>query len=70
MLGAAYDALGTSGALVVPDLGCGAYGNDPVEVGQLLGEALRRQAGLFLEVHLVGQASWADAAESVVSPMC
>ena len=50
------------GVLVVPDLGCGAYGNDAVEVGRLLGEALRGHS--FLEIHLVGQASFADATES------
>ncbi|CAK9110792.1 unnamed protein product, partial [Durusdinium trenchii] len=64
MLGVAFDALGRPGALVLPDLGCGAYGNDPSEVGRLLGQALSRQPGLFLEVHLVGQAAFADAAES------
>eukprot|EP00913_Durusdinium_trenchii_P014110 g13244.t1 len=31
MLGVAFDALGRTGALVLPDLGCGAYGNDPSE---------------------------------------
>lgn len=47
---------------MVPDLGCGAYGNDAAEVGRLLGEALRGRS--FLEIHLVGQASFADATES------
>jgi len=63
MLHAASDLLsGRPGVLVVPDLGCGAYGNDAVEVGRLLGEALKGHS--FLEIHLVGQASFADATES------
>ncbi|CAE7302410.1 unnamed protein product, partial [Symbiodinium sp. CCMP2456] len=58
------------GALVIPDVGCGAYGNDPGEVGTLLGEALQRQPGLFSEIHLVGQRSFADAAVNVSNGLC
>ena len=58
MLTAAHAVLGRPGVLVVPDLGCGAYGNDATEVGRLLGEALRKHMGSFVEVHLVGQATW------------
>ena len=42
---------------MIPDLGCGAYNNDPEEVGRLLGEALQKYRGQFLQVHLVGPAT-------------
>ena len=54
MLAAACDVLGRPGVLVIPDLGCGAYNNDPEEVGRLLAEALQKYRGQFLQVHLVG----------------
>lgn len=70
VLAAAGSALGPDGALVIPDVGCGAYGNDPGEVGTLLGEALKRQPGLFSEIHLVGQGSFADAVVNVSNGLC
>lgn len=62
MLAAAYDVLGRPGVLVIPDLGCGAYNNDPEEVGRLLGMALQKYRGHFLQVHLVGPETFCQAA--------
>ncbi|CAE7305825.1 unnamed protein product [Symbiodinium natans] len=70
VLASAGRVLGPDGALVIPDVGCGAYGNDPKEVGSLLGEALRQQPGLFAEIHLVGQDGFADAAEGTAKGWC
>lgn len=61
MLAAAYEVLGLPGVLVIPDLGCGAYSNDPEEVGRLLGEALQKYRGHFLQVHLVGPETFCQA---------
>ncbi|CAK9085094.1 unnamed protein product [Durusdinium trenchii] len=41
-------------ALVIPDVGCGTYGNDRKVVGRLLGQALRDFGPIFSEVHVVG----------------
>ena len=60
MLAAASDVLGRPGVVIIPDLGCGAYNNDPDEVGRLLGEALQKYRGHFLQVHLVGPAAGFD----------
>lgn len=56
---------GGADVLVVPDLGCGVYKNDPAEIGHALGMALR-QPGIgerFREIHLVGSQEFARAAE-------
>lgn len=43
-------------ALVVPDVGCGVYQNDPEEVGSVLGEVLRQEFWChFKEVAVVGK---------------
>lgn len=42
-------------ALVVPDLGCGVFGNDPYDVGRYMGEVLRDEVGNAMsEIHLSG----------------
>jgi len=66
-LTAALGAAARAGALalVVPDLGCGALGNDPRAVGRALGSALQRHfPRAFAELHLVGQSAFAAAAEA------
>jgi len=48
--------------LVIPDVGCGVYGNDPRAVGSALGEVLHaRCAASLREVHLVGSSEFASA---------
>eukprot|EP00930_Biecheleria_cincta_P011443 TRINITY_DN11425_c0_g2_i3.p1 TRINITY_DN11425_c0_g2~~TRINITY_DN11425_c0_g2_i3.p1 ORF type:complete len:521 (+),score=71.42 TRINITY_DN11425_c0_g2_i3:97-1659(+) len=66
VLQAAWEVLHKSpcNALVVPDLGCGIYGNEPSQVGHALGEALRRGAWSFSELHLVGQSAFARAMDA------
>jgi len=49
--------------LVIPDAGCGAYGNDATDVGSIFGDTLRQgYLHCFEEIHLVGQRAFADAA--------
>eukprot|EP00418_Pyrodinium_bahamense_P083098 CAMPEP_0179055812 /NCGR_PEP_ID=MMETSP0796-20121207/23493_1 /TAXON_ID=73915 /ORGANISM="Pyrodinium bahamense, Strain pbaha01" /LENGTH=490 /DNA_ID=CAMNT_0020752475 /DNA_START=33 /DNA_END=1505 /DNA_ORIENTATION=+ len=51
--------------LVVPDIGCGIFGNDPGDVGQAFGEAVNKGfSQTFAEIHLVGQPAFMEAAES------
>jgi len=53
--------------LVLPDAGCGVYGNEPEDVGRALGDVLGNyHRGSFDEVHLVGSASFASAVEEAV----
>lgn len=53
--------LAGANVLVVPDAGCGVYGNKASDVGQALGSSLRRMPLHFREVHLVGSADFALA---------
>jgi len=56
-----------SAAIVVPDVGCGVYGNDPAVVGRLFGEILKREFwGRIREVALVGKRAFQDAVEIAV----
>lgn len=58
-------ALVNATCLVVPDIGCGVYGNKPADIGTAFGEAIRwRYPRQFAEIHLVGQRDFADAAEA------
>lgn len=53
--------------LVIPDVGCGVYGNDAAEVGIQLGKLLRQEFwGQFQEVVLVGKPEFGKAARMVV----
>jgi len=58
-------------ALVIPDVGCGVFHNDPIVVGRLVGEALRQYCGYFLRVHFTGKHAFFQAAASslMVSPV-
>lgn len=51
--------------IVMPDVGCGVYGNNPTDVGRVLGEVVRKHfPDTFTEIHLVGKPAFADAAEA------
>lgn len=55
--------LAEASVVVVPDLGCGVYGNDPQAVGRALGEVVRRCfPEAFAEIHLVGLPAFVEAA--------
>jgi len=62
-LGAAV--LSGADVLVIPDVGCGVYGNNPEEVGKIFGNVLNMYfKGAFKEIHFVGKAEFAGAAQS------
>jgi len=48
--------------LVIPDVGCGVFENDPTVLGALLGEALMELPGYFQEVIITGKLSFFEAA--------
>eukprot|EP00913_Durusdinium_trenchii_P014797 g13876.t1 len=48
------EALDATKPGLIPDVGCGTYGNDRKVVGRLLGQALRDFGPIFSEVHVVG----------------
>merc|ERR1711879_452953 len=51
-----------STVLVMPDAGCGVYQNDPVVVGRIFGEVLRREFwGGLKEVALCGSNKFIEA---------
>jgi len=53
-------------ALVVPDVGCGAFHNDPIEVGSLFGAALREAPleGRLTDIVLCGSPEFNAAADN------
>jgi len=67
---AACTAAARSGAttLVLPDVGCGVYGNLPADVGSQFGKILKdRFSTTFKELHLVGLDDFCKAAESAMA---
>lgn len=63
VLGAA--SLAGANILVMPDAGCGVYGNSPEEVGRIFGEVVQNSfAGVFDEIHLVGKEHFAAAVKA------
>eukprot|EP00928_Gymnodinium_smaydae_P032019 TRINITY_DN2330_c0_g1_i1.p1 TRINITY_DN2330_c0_g1~~TRINITY_DN2330_c0_g1_i1.p1 ORF type:complete len:665 (+),score=158.25 TRINITY_DN2330_c0_g1_i1:47-1996(+) len=62
MLAAAVQA--GCAALVVPDVGCGVYENDPETIGRILGELIRKEFwGHLAEVIVTGKPEFQEAAE-------
>eukprot|EP00929_Paragymnodinium_shiwhaense_P048911 TRINITY_DN24688_c0_g1_i1.p1 TRINITY_DN24688_c0_g1~~TRINITY_DN24688_c0_g1_i1.p1 ORF type:complete len:859 (-),score=189.44 TRINITY_DN24688_c0_g1_i1:280-2763(-) len=53
--------------LVMPDVGCGVYGNDASVVGEAFAAALQLSRADFAEVHLVGSPAFADAVEAAAA---
>jgi len=66
LLLAASEARSTT--IIMPDVGCGVYGNDPKDVGRIFGDVLRNGPywGHFQEVVLVGRDEFKDAVEALV----
>lgn len=54
-------------AIIVPDLGCGVFGNDPLVVGRLCGEAIKPYMGYFKKVLFTGKPEFYDAAARALS---
>mmetsp|Transcript_68631 Transcript_68631/g.223275 ORF Transcript_68631/g.223275 Transcript_68631/m.223275 type:complete len:1040 (-) Transcript_68631:212-3331(-) len=52
--------------LVIPDVGCGVFDNDPSIVGTLLGEVLSELPGVIDKVIITGKAAFGNAAKAVV----
>lgn len=59
-------------AIVVPDVGCGVYGNDPKIVGRLLGEVVRQEFwGCLEEIVVVGGQDFKDSViATIANPEC
>eukprot|EP00927_Polykrikos_kofoidii_P039766 TRINITY_DN34078_c0_g2_i1.p1 TRINITY_DN34078_c0_g2~~TRINITY_DN34078_c0_g2_i1.p1 ORF type:complete len:682 (+),score=141.85 TRINITY_DN34078_c0_g2_i1:80-2047(+) len=55
-------ALAGADALIVPDVGCGVFGNDPAVVGEIAGEAIREYCNYFRLVVFTGHDKFHDAA--------
>lgn len=56
-----------AGALVMPDVGCGVYGNNPSVVGAAFGKVLRQEFwGYIQEVVLVGSERFKQAVEAAI----
>merc|ERR1712129_29593 len=54
--------------LVVPDCGCGVYGNNPGAIGSALGSILGQEfSRSFVEVHLVGTSDFTAAVQESFS---
>eukprot|EP00746_Dinoflagellata_sp_MGD_P130650 gnl/MRDRNA2_/MRDRNA2_64556_c1_seq1.p1 gnl/MRDRNA2_/MRDRNA2_64556_c1~~gnl/MRDRNA2_/MRDRNA2_64556_c1_seq1.p1 ORF type:complete len:625 (+),score=120.61 gnl/MRDRNA2_/MRDRNA2_64556_c1_seq1:37-1911(+) len=53
-------------ALIVPDVGCGVFGNDAVTVGRIAGDALKKYSGYFRLVHFTGRHSFFEAATTAL----
>jgi len=53
---------GKLGALVIPDVGCGVYGNSHKEVGALLNQAMLDYKNVFAEIHIAGPKEFYEAA--------
>mmetsp|Transcript_167568 Transcript_167568/g.538112 ORF Transcript_167568/g.538112 Transcript_167568/m.538112 type:complete len:550 (-) Transcript_167568:117-1766(-) len=60
-------ALSESDALVIPDVGCGVFRNDPAVVGRLAGIALRKYIGYFRCVIFTGQRPFYEAARQALA---
>lgn len=57
--------------LVLPDVGCGVYKNDPADVGNAFrSEVCKIFAGAFDEIHLVGSAAFVEAAKPGAAVWC
>jgi uncharacterized protein (TIGR02452 family) len=54
-------------AIVVPDLGCGVFNNDPVVVGRLCGEALKPYLGYFQKVLFTGKPDFYQSAAQALN---
>lgn len=54
-------------ALVFPDVGCGAFGNDPTIVGRLAGIALVPYIGYFKHIVFTGRREFFDAASAAIA---
>jgi len=52
--------------LVVPDVGCGAFGHHPTLVGEIFGRVLTDYYGCFSEVVMVGDSRFFESAEKVL----
>lgn len=49
--------------LVMPDVGCGVYGNDPATVGRIFGEVVSQKFDrIFMEIHASGLDAFLSAA--------
>lgn len=66
---AVFEAALEAGAdvLVIPDVGCGVYMNDPVAVGRALGQIAVRFNGWFREIHVVGSSDFRASAVEAAS---
>eukprot|EP00929_Paragymnodinium_shiwhaense_P054794 TRINITY_DN27465_c0_g1_i1.p1 TRINITY_DN27465_c0_g1~~TRINITY_DN27465_c0_g1_i1.p1 ORF type:complete len:668 (+),score=121.95 TRINITY_DN27465_c0_g1_i1:85-2088(+) len=54
--------------LIIPDVGCGVFGNDPQVVGRILGEVLRSEFWLWVkEVYLTGKEEFKTAVLEAVA---
>lgn len=59
-------ALSKADVLLMPDVGCGVFGNDPTLLGKFAGEVLKEYSGYFKKVVFTGkQEFWNAAAASL-----
>jgi len=54
-------ALSKADALILPDIGCGVFQNDPKVVGRLAGQALKKYRNIFRKVVITGKQEFFDA---------
>jgi len=57
-------AFSKADALIIPDVGCGVFGNDPTIVGRIAGQVLRGYSGYFRHVLFTGKQAFFEAAAS------
>jgi len=53
--------------LIIPDIGCGVFQNDPTVVGRIAGEVLKKYHGHFTCVHFTGKEAFYKAAMSAMT---
>jgi uncharacterized protein (TIGR02452 family) len=53
-------------AIIVPDVGCGVFENDPTEIGALAGQAFEKYGGYFKRVLFTGKHEFFAAASQVL----
>jgi len=60
--------LANADCLIVPDVGCGVFHNDPTVIGRLVGRAVQERQGYFKKVVFTGKPGFCTAALSVLMP--